>query len=242
MSKSDVSLLGRPCIHESRRWGRVVVGDPRTAELPDEWQRGQKQRYGERGSSGPGAAGLPEEHVECEWRIEKLEQRADMALGEWRVPSADLAVVYSGAGEKWQVSVPAETLADLLRPFDGRRRVFLVALLNGYSKAMAAANAGVTPRCAQLWAKRDPEFGGAVAMAQHFGFASVVEPELYRRAFAGPKDRGSMRALELILKARDPSYREKQQVELDVIHRAEEATRRLIDGWDRGDTPIPEWG
>ncbi len=145
----------------------------------------------------------------------------------------ELVVTYSGSGEHWQVSVPAETVADLLRPFDGRKRAFLASLLNGKSKTMAAAGIGVTPRCTQQWAAKDGSFAEAVELAERIGFAGVVESELYRRALAGAEDRGSMRALELVVKSRDASYREKQQVQMDIIVQARESQARLVAGWEQ---------
>lgn len=52
-----------------------------------------------------------------------------------------------------------------------------------------------------------------------------------------------MRALELIVKSRDAAYREKSQVTLDVVQRAEEAGHRWIAGWDAEPSgPSPEEG
>jgi len=120
----------------------------------------------------------------------------------------------------------------LVAPFDGKRRAVLTALLNGSSKSMAAAGAGVTPRSVQLWEKADEAFRNAVAAAEQIGFAGVIESELYRRALAGQEDRGSMRALEMVVKSRDAAYREKSQISLEVVQRAEETHRRLVDGWN----------
>lgn len=122
--------------------------------------------------------------------------------------SAELEVTYSLPGDAWQVSVPVEAVADVLAPFGARKRAFLVRLLNGWSKKAAAAGAGVSVRTTQLWAKAELEFADAVHFCEEAGFASVVESELYRRAFAGAKDKGSMRALELVLKSRSPKYRD----------------------------------
>ncbi len=148
-------------------------------------------------------------------------------------------VSYSGVGDAWQVSAPAEELHQLISPFDGKRRAFLVGLLNGRSRTMAAAGAGVTVRCIQLWTRADDEFREAARTAEHLGFAGVIESELYRRALAGEKDRGSMRALELVVKSRDAAYREKAQVTLDVVQHAEEALHRVVDGWDDDSPTAP---
>lgn len=120
----------------------------------------------------------------------------------------------------------------LIAPFDGRRRAVLTALLNGSSKSMAAASAGVTTRSVQLWERADEDFRNAVTLAERIGFACVIENELYRRALAGAEDRGSMRALEMVVKSRDVAYREKAQLALHVAHRAEENLHRLTAGWD----------
>jgi len=143
-----------------------------------------------------------------------------------------LEVTYSGAQEPWRVSVPAEAVADLLRPWDGRRRAFLVSLLNGYSKGMAAASSSVTVRCVQKWAAKEAAFREAVELAERVGFATVLEAELYKRAMAGPEDRGSMRALELVVKSREANYREKAQVQLAVVAQAREAMVRFVEGWE----------
>ena len=146
-------------------------------------------------------------------------------------------VTYSAGADTWQVTVPAEELTQLLSPFDGRRRAFLTGLLNGRSRSMAAAGAGITLRSIQLWEKADPAFREASITAEQIGFAGVIESELYRRALAGQEDRGSMRALELIVKSRDAAYREKSQVTLDVVQRAEEAGLRFVEGWEAA---VPE--
>jgi hypothetical protein len=119
-----------------------------------------------------------------------------------------LSVSYSAPTLPFQVEVPAEYIAETLVPFDGRRRGFLVALLNGYSKAAAAASVGLSARVVQLWAKKDERFAEAVSTCQGIGFSAIVESELYRRAMAGTADSGSARALELVLKSRDDRYRD----------------------------------
>jgi len=140
-------------------------------------------------------------------------------------------IIYSRPGDSWQVNVPAEAVARVLAPFLGRKRAFLVRLLNGWSKRAAATGAGVSVRTTQLWAKADGEFAESVAFCESVGFSTVIESELYRRALAGVADRGSMRALELVVKSRAPEYREKAQIQLDVIQQASEASARLVAGW-----------
>jgi len=147
--------------------------------------------------------------------------------------SLALRVSYSAPTLPFQVEVPVEHVAEVLVEFDGRRRAFLVALLNGYSKRAAAASVGVTARTVQLWAKKDDLFAEAVRYCEDIGFTAVIETELYRRAVAGTADRSSMRALELVLKSRDSRYREKGAGEgFAVRQRSEEAVHRTTQGWD----------
>lgn len=123
-------------------------------------------------------------------------------------PNEELRVRYVGPHDPWVVDVDPSFIAALIAPWTGRRRVFLVGLLNGLSKTKAAIRAGVTVRSTQLWAKGDAEFAEAVAACENVGVATVLEAELYRRALAGPEDSGSIRALELVLRARCPDYRD----------------------------------
>lgn len=85
--------------------------------------------------------------------------------------------------------MPAETVVAILRPFDGKRRAFLVGLLNGRSRSRAAAGSGITLRIIQLWEKADATFREASITAEQIG-AGVIESELNRRALAGQEDRG----------------------------------------------------
>ena len=133
-------------------------------------------------------------------------------MAEGTAASVALTVSYSAPALPFQVEVPIEHLTEMLVEFDGRRRAFLVALLNGYSKRAAASSVGVTARAVQLWAKKDERFAEAVRYCEDIGFAAVIETELYRRAVAGTDDRSSMRALEMVLKSRRPEYRDKPQV------------------------------
>lgn len=117
-----------------------------------------------------------------------------------------LRVSYSHPRDPWQVEVPGDDIAALLAPWNGRRRAYLVALLNGCSKRQAAARAGVTPRACQLWAKANPAFQRAVSACLDIGLGTVVEPELYARAL-DREHKGSLRALELVLRSRSEDYR-----------------------------------
>ncbi|HML98922.1 MAG TPA: hypothetical protein PKD75_10605 [Tepidiformaceae bacterium] len=129
------------------------------------------------------------------------------------------------------VSLPAEEISGLLEPFNGRARGVLVAMLRGYSQRMAAATVGVTGDTVTDWGKRHPEFAQALRKAADWGFSRTFERELHQRALAGPEDRGSMRALELVAKSRAPEYREKQQIAMEVTHRAEIALGNMVQGW-----------
>jgi hypothetical protein len=119
----------------------------------------------------------------------------------------------------------------VLTPFNGRARTFLLALLRGASRTRASMAAGVDIDTVRAWEKREEEFRKASSRCANLGFASVFEAELESRAMAGPDDRGSMRALELVVKARGPEYREKSQLAIDVQVRAQEATHSLGGGW-----------
>ena len=128
------------------------------------------------------------------------------------------------------IPIPSDVLAGLLGPFNGRAREILVHLLGGSSMAMAAATAGLSKTGLDTWRQRDPEFGAAVTMAYDMGFAASVESYAYQRAF-DPEDRASGRLLELILKARSPDYREKSQLQLEVVRRIEDAGASMLSGW-----------
>ena len=135
------------------------------------------------------------------WTAEFVRDRVSaMSLG--------LQVTYSRRNEPWQVTVNEDAVAELIQPFGARQRGFLVRLLNGYSKGMAASAVGVSVRATQLWAKKNRAFAEAVSECEQVGFATVIESELYRRALGGVEDRGSMRALELVLKSRSSDYRD----------------------------------
>jgi hypothetical protein len=115
-------------------------------------------------------------------------------------------VRYGGDDDTFQVDVPGDLIEDILGPFDGRRRAFLTALLNGRSRRAAAARIGVSIRCTQLWAQKDPDFAAAVEACDGIGFGAVIEDRLYKRAL-DRSDPGSARCLEMVVKARDPRYR-----------------------------------
>jgi hypothetical protein len=49
---------------------------------------------------------------------------------------------------------------------------------------------------------------------------------------AGADDRASARLLELWVKREDAAYRDKAQLQIDVIQRASVARGAIISGWD----------
>lgn len=110
-----------------------------------------------------------------------------------------------------------------------------MALAAGQSRGMAALAGGITRQGLAAWCKRDREVSVLFDACEQLGFSSVLESELYRRALSGPEDRGSIRALELVVKARDPQYRDKAQVQMEVIHRAQEAVAEAFGGWEQAE-------
>lgn len=134
--------------------------------------------------------------------------------------------------DNFRVTVPAEELRGRLEPFNTRARHLLVWLLKGYSRGMACVQAGIAEQTLENWEKRQPLFREATVWAYQTGFRRTFEPELYRRAMAGNDDRGSMRALELVTKARDSAYRDKSQLQMEIVHRAGESMAKAIGGWD----------
>ncbi len=147
----------------------------------------------------------------------------------------DLAKNLSLDGGDFAVIVPTEEILGLLRPFNARARHVLVSLLRGYSRKMAATNVGIDSETLANWGKRVPEFAQAMTRAESWGFSKVFERELYSRALAGPEDRASGRLLEVVLKSRDAAYRDKSQVHMEVLHRAQEAVAGAFGGWEHED-------
>ena len=167
--------------------------------------------------------------------IDALANHLNVSAGDVTLPSEDGEE--AGAVVQFNIAPPAEEIAGLLEPFNGRGRGVLVAMLRGYSQRMAAATVGVTGDTVSNWGKRHPEFAEALRKAADWGFSRTFEKELHQRALAGPDDKGSMRALELVTKARAPEYREKQQIAMEVTHRAEIAMSGLVQGWAGDDVP-----
>ena len=110
-----------------------------------------------------------------------------------------------------------EEIGGLLDSFNGRARRVCLGLLGGASLLQAAASAGVARNTVDHWRQTDAAFQRAVGLCLDLGSA-LYEGELHSRALAGPDDRGSMRALELVVKARNPDYRDKQQIQMGVLH------------------------
>ncbi|MFW6174353.1 MAG: hypothetical protein ACOC5K_01060 [Chloroflexota bacterium] len=129
---------------------------------------------------------------------------------------------------------PADYVAGLVRLFQeraGEQWAHIASLmLRGHTLRTAATRSGLTYQGAQKAIKADPELSSLVAAAEAAG-AGVFEGELMERALAGSEDKGSMRALELVVKARMPEYRDKRQEEITVTHKAESAMASVIDGW-----------
>lgn len=134
------------------------------------------------------------------------------------------------AGE-YQVRIPTDAIVGILRPYNRRAREVLICLLRGYSLGMAAANSGIHADTVTLWGKKHPEFADAVRKARDWGFRRTAERELQRRALAGSDDKHSGRLLELWLKREDSAYRDKSQLQMEVVHRAMEAGNAVIQGW-----------
>lgn len=157
--------------------------------------------------------------------------------GEEPEPDVPLALITKQADDKFTgLAFDMGELVDLIRPFNGRARTFLISLLRGASRTMASSAAGVDVDTVREWERKHPEFARASKRCSNLGFTNVFESELYRRALAGPDDRGSMRALELVAKSRDSAYRDKSQVQMEHVLRAGEAMQRLMGGWETAGT------
>lgn len=145
---------------------------------------------------------------------------------EEEIPEQRIATLRPGAA----APLPADQVWGLLRPFSGRARGILIGLLRGDSAAMAAAAQGTTAETVRVWSRKSPEFAAAVATAREWGFATVYEAELYRIAL-DTEHRGQIRALEMVVKSRDSAYRDKAQLQIEVIRAAGEAEQRMVGGW-----------
>lgn len=110
-----------------------------------------------------------------------------------------------------------EEISGLLDGFSGRARRVCLLLLGGASLLQAAAGAALSRGTLDNWRQGNAAFQRAVGLCLDLGSA-LYEGELHSRALAGPDDRGSMRALELVVKARNPDYRDKAQIQMGVLH------------------------
>lgn len=111
-----------------------------------------------------------------------------------------------------------------------------IRLVQGWSRSMAVVGSGITnPQLTHL-CKNDPESAAILQQLEDVGFATRWEGELYSRAAAGKDDRGSMRALEMLLKARSPIFQEKFAVQHSLMTAAEGARRQATVGWNSGGT------
>jgi hypothetical protein len=84
------------------------------------------------------------------------------------------------------------------------------------------------------WEERHYELGEAFERLEQIGFAVTMERELYERAMAGPEDRSSARLLEIVVKARDPKYRDKAQIDITHSVASRKAMTSLTAGWQDG--------
>ena len=111
-------------------------------------------------------------------------------------------------------------------------------LSRGYPRQLAVVGSGWSVVQLTRACKADPDLDAALLAIEEAGFASGPLAELYRRAMAGSDDRGSLRALEIIVKARMPEYGEKFAHEHRLIRDAEDSitvgTKAYDDRLDAG--------
>jgi hypothetical protein len=112
--------------------------------------------------------------------------------------------------------------------------MFGLGLLRGWSRTMAAVPTGVSETSIRRWEERHYELGEAFERLEQIGFAVTMERELYERAMAGPDDRSSARLLEIVVKARDPKYRDKAQIDITHSVASRKAMTSLTAGWQDG--------
>jgi len=118
-------------------------------------------------------------------------------------------------------------------------RAAAAVLIAGGSYELAANAAGVSRNRFDAVRKSKRDIGELLAECESAGFG-VYELELSRRALAGSADRGSIRALEIVLRTRRPEYREKVMGQVEHIHRAEELGRSWVSGWQGEREPDSE--
>lgn len=152
----------------------------------------------------------------------------------------DMSVV---VGPFLTVTVPSAQIVGLLRTVESHAGDSGVAiarcLLGGQPKYMASLSGGISDVELGRRMKANPLLAEALSTCEQIGIACTLEAELHRRAMAGVDDRGSMRALEMALKARRSDYRERTQVEQTVTLRAAEASGAYVSDW-RAANPIDQ--
>lgn len=143
------------------------------------------------------------------------------------LPDEDIAValLYNQAPE-----LSADEKVGLIRRLGARAGVpgqkIGLNLLRGFPRQLALVGSGISIVQLNRMCKADPEFAADILACEESGFASGPLYELYRRAMAGAEDRGSLRALEIIVKARMPEYGEKFAHEHRLIRDAEDSITR----------------
>lgn len=113
-----------------------------------------------------------------------------------------------------------------------RAAAAVYSLTNGCTYRSACVRAGLKQPTFEKLRQTDPAFNDIVTAAWDAGFV-LLEDELVMRALAGSDDRGSIRALELALKSRDPNYRDQRTVDVTLRAAAANARQRVIAS--RGD-------
>lgn len=101
-----------------------------------------------------------------------------------------------------------------------------IRLVQGWPRSLAIVGSGLSDAALRHECQKDPLVSRTLAQLEDAGFQSKFVTELYRRAMAGTDDRGSVRALEMVVKARDVSYQEKSALHLHVIAEAEASIER----------------
>ena len=113
-----------------------------------------------------------------------------------------------------------------------------IRLAQGWSRSMAVLGSGISAPQLQRMCQKHPAAADILQQLEDAGFARRWEGELYSRAEAGKDDRGSLRALEMLLKARNPQYQEKSALNLHVMNAAE----RSIQGANAAYEQLQEAG
>lgn len=120
----------------------------------------------------------------------------------------------------------------LLAPFGVRARIYLRSIAAGLPARQARKLANLDEQTVSDWRRTDDLFAMAEQECQGMG-TGRFESELYRRALAGADDRGSIRALEIVMKQRDPSYRDKGNTQIAIMVQQREQRERRYAGWQQ---------